>query len=174
MPLPTTIAGCVLRPWSPADKESLLRYANNRKIWRNLTDMFPHPYTEADADAWFKIAAQDGPSVQWAIGLNGEAVGGVGLTAGEGVYRYSAEFGYWLAEPFWGRGITTAAARAAVEFAFSQTEFVRLEAAVFEWNPASMRVLEKIGFERECVRPRSVFKDGELIASVMYVALRQK
>jgi RimJ/RimL family protein N-acetyltransferase len=172
MRLATALQGCVLRPWSTSDKQSLLRYANNRRIWRNLTDRFPHPYTDSDADAWFQFAANAAPSIQWVIEVEGEAVGGMGFMAGVDVHRYTAEFGYWLGEPFWDRGITTAAARSAVEFAFSQTTFVRLEAAVFEWNPASMRVLEKIGFQRESLRPRSVFKDGQLIDSVMYVALR--
>lgn len=172
MILNTEIPSCTLRPWRTTDKPSLLLHANNRKIWRNLTDMFPHPYTEADADAWFQFASQPGPSLHLAIAVEDEAVGGIGLMAGEGVYRKTAQFGYWLGEALWGRGITTAAARAMVHYAFAQTDFVRLEAPVFSWNPASARVLQKAGFFMECVRESSVFKDGQLISSSMYVAVR--
>ncbi len=69
----------------------------------------------------------------------------------EGIYGKTALFGYWLAEPFWGRGIMTAAAHACVDHVFADLPVVRLEAPVFAWNPASMRVLEKCGFAREGV-----------------------
>ncbi len=48
MKLPTAMRGCLLRPWVPADKASLIANANNRNVWRNLSDVFPHPYTDAD------------------------------------------------------------------------------------------------------------------------------
>lgn len=172
MNLNTEITSCTLRPWRPTDKPALVLHANDRSIWRNLTDMFPHPYTEADAEAWFHIASQPGPSLQLAIALEDEAVGGIGLRAGAGVYRKTAQFGYWLGQAFWGRGLATAAARTMRQHAFSHTEFVRLEAPVFAWNPASMRVLQKAGFYQESIRESSVFKDGQLISSFMYVAVR--
>lgn len=170
--LHTEIPGCTLRPWRHEDEAALLRHANNRKVWRNLTERFPHPYTEADAKAWFAIAAQASASVHLAIDLDGEAMGGIGLIAGEGITRYTAQFGYWLGEAHWGRGIATAAARAMVSFAFAHTDFVRLEAPVFAWNPASMRVLEKTGFQREALLKRSVFRDGQIIDAVLYATVR--
>jgi [ribosomal protein S5]-alanine N-acetyltransferase len=170
--LATEIQGCVLRPWRTDDKASLIRHANNRKVWRNLTHMFAHPYTEADADRWFALCAQGGRSTRYAIEFNGEAVGGIGLAAGSGIFERTAEFGYWLSEAHWGKGIVTAAARRMREFAFTETDFVRLEAAVFAWNPASMRVLEKAGFEREGLLKNAVFKDEQVIDSVMYAAVR--
>jgi [ribosomal protein S5]-alanine N-acetyltransferase len=173
MLLRTDLSHCILRPWNPGDKAALVRHANNRNVWRNLTDMFPHPYTDADAEAWFVRAGQVGPGVQLAIELAGEAIGGTGIIAGGDVYRLTGQFGYWLGEAHWGKGIATAAGRALVAHAFAHTDFVRLEAAVFAWNPASMRVLEKIGFQRECLRRRSVLKDGQLIDSVLYTAVRE-
>src|SRR5690606_8588626 len=101
--------------------------------------------------------------MHWAIEVDGEAVGGVGAEPGVGVDALSAHFGYWLGRAYWGRGIMTAACRAVAEHLLTQFDLVRLEARVFAWNPASMRVLEKSGFEREGVLRRSVFKDGELI-----------
>jgi [ribosomal protein S5]-alanine N-acetyltransferase len=172
MLLRTDFPSCTLRPWRSEDKEALVRNANNQKVWRNLTEMFPHPYTEADADYWLSFANQAAPSIHCAIEFEGEAVGGVGVIAGEGIARHTGQFGYWLGEKYWGKGIATAAARAMVAHVFSASKFLRLEAPVFAWNPASMRVLEKVGFVREGVLRQSVFKDGQLISSVMYAHVR--
>ncbi len=168
MRIPTSKDGCVLRPWVPADKASLIANANNRNVWRNLADVFPHPYTEADADAWFRIAGSADRSITLAIELNGIAIGGIGARAGEGIFARTAHFGYWLGEAFWGKGIATAAGHALIDHLRADARFVRLEAPVFEWNPASMRVLEKLGFERVAVLRKSVTKDGQLIDSVLY------
>jgi [ribosomal protein S5]-alanine N-acetyltransferase len=161
MRIQTSLSGCVLRPWRHDDKAALVSNANNRKIWRNLTEMFPHPYTEADAEHWLSIANQLEPSVHLAIEVEGSAVGGIGVIAGEGIARHTGQFGYWLGE-----------ARAMLAHVLAGSLFMRLEAPVFEWNPPSMRVLEKIGFVRESILKRSVFKDGELIDSVMFVFVR--
>jgi RimJ/RimL family protein N-acetyltransferase len=145
--------------------------ANNRAVWRNLADVFPHPYTDADADHWLGIANSRGRSLSFAIEVDGAAVGGVGANAGEGIFVRTATFGYWLGEPFWGRGIMTAAAGAMLDHLKQDARFARLESPVFEWNPASMRVLEKLGFVREALRRNSVTKDGQLIDSVLYTYL---
>jgi RimJ/RimL family protein N-acetyltransferase len=158
----------VIRDWSDDDRESLVRFANDRDVARNLTHTFPHPYTEADAESWFALLAQMPEPTAWAIDVDGVAVGGVGVILGEGVYGKTAQFGYWLGEPYWDRGIMTAAARAASDYAMSRFGLVRLEARVFEWNPRSMRVLEKCGFEREGTLRKSVFKEDRVIDSVLY------
>ena len=159
---------CIVRDWRASDRESLLRFANNRNVWRNLTHRFPHPYTEADADAWFALLEQMPEPTHWAIEVEHVAVGGIGVMIGEGILEKSAHFGYWLGEPHWGRGIATAAARATADYAMPRFGLVRLEASVFAWNPASMRVLEKCGFVREGVLRRSVVKDGKIIDAVLY------
>jgi len=159
---------CIVRDWSIRDKTSLVRAANNRNVWRNLTDRFPHPYTDADADFWFALVGKTAQPTHWAIEVEGQAVGGIGFELGDGVRAKSGHFGYWLGEPYWGRGIMTAAVRVTSEHVFDKFDVVRLEAPVFEWNPASMRVLEKCGFVREGVLRRSVLKDGQLIDSVLY------
>jgi RimJ/RimL family protein N-acetyltransferase len=155
------------------DKTSLIRHANNRRVWRNLRDLFPHPYTEADADAWLSYATEEERS-PWvfAIEVNGEAGGAISLEPGRDIEAHSAEIGYWLGEPFWGRGIVTAAARAITARAFEETDLCRLHAWVFAWNPASMRVLEKAGYRREGVLVRGGIKDGNLIDRVMYAITR--
>ena len=164
----TALPGCLLRPWRAADQEDLIREANNRKVWRNMTHSFPHPYTGRDADLWLAIAADPGASIQLAIAVDGRAVGGIGAIAGEGIFAATAQFGYWLGEPFWGRGIATAAASALAHRIGEEGLFARLEAHVFEWNPASMRVLDKAGFTREAVLRCAATKDGRLINTVLY------
>jgi ribosomal-protein-alanine N-acetyltransferase len=161
-------ARCTVRDWARSDKADLVRFADNRKIWRNMTHMFPYPYTEADANGWFSSLEAMPEPTSWAIEVEGHAVGGIGLSLGEGVFARSADFGYWLGEPYWGRGIMTEAARAVSSEAIRRFGLCRLEAAVFAWNPASMRVLEHCGFVREGISRSSVVKDGELIDRVVY------
>ncbi len=159
---------CIVRDWTRDDRDSLVQFANNRNIWRNLTQRFPHPYTEADADTWLTHVAVMPEATHWAIEADGCSIGGIGVDIGEGIYEKSGHFGYWLGEPYWGRGIMTAAVRATADHVMFRFKLVRLEAPVFEWNPASMRVLEKSGFVREGVLRRSVYKDGEIIDVVLY------
>lgn len=171
MHLRTELPGLCLRHWHPDDKPALLAHADNRKVWRNLTHLFPSPYTEADADHWIALSNQPSRGLNLAIDLDGLAIGGMGISAGEGVFERTAEFGYWLAEPWWGRGLTTAAGRAFLDQVQGLRSFARIEAGVFGWNPVSMRVLEKLGFVREATLRRSVFKDGQMTDRVLYACL---
>jgi RimJ/RimL family protein N-acetyltransferase len=173
--LPQTIEcrACLLRPWRAQDKDALLRHANNRNIWRNLRDRFPHPYLASEAEAWLdRVAVPPRPEGIYAIDVAGEAVGSIGVDRHEDVQRHSAEVGYWLAEPFWGRGIVTEALRALTAAALAEADLWRLEAGVFAWNRASMRVLEKAGYLREGVQLRGAFKDGVAVDRVVYAITR--
>jgi RimJ/RimL family protein N-acetyltransferase len=158
----------ILRGWQDEDRDSLVAHANNRNVWRNLKDRFPHPYADKDADAWLALARAQPDWLNWAVVVDGAAVGCIGLQPQADVHASTAHIGYWLGEPFWGRGIMTAAVSAIADHAFSPLGFKRIETPVFAWNPASMRVLEKCGFVREGVMAKSVFKDGELIDSMLY------
>jgi RimJ/RimL family protein N-acetyltransferase len=162
----------VLRAWKPGDEPSLVRHANNRTIWRNLRDAFPQPYTLADAKRWIEVANPATTITNFAIIVDGAAVGAIGLVLREDVFRRSAEIGYWLGEAFWGRGIVTEAVRAVTDYAFETFDLCRVYAGVFEWNPASMRVLEKAGYEFECRMKKSVTKDGETIDEFIYAIVR--
>jgi [ribosomal protein S5]-alanine N-acetyltransferase len=163
---------CTLRPWRVGDEASLVRHANNRSVSRNLRDRFPYPYTAADAQAWIAGATAELPPCNFAIVVEGAAVGGIGLERGEDVFRRSAEVGYWLGEPYWGRGIATEAVRAITEYAFTTFDLCRLHAHVFEWNPASMRVLEKAGYTLESRARRAVTKDGQTIDRLVFALVR--
>ncbi len=163
----------VLRPWRHDDHEALIRHASDRSVWLYLRDAFPHPYTGADADAWLARAGAD-PPLPWtfAIEIDGEACGTVGLTPRDDIERGSAEIGYWLGAAHRGRGIVTAAVRAVTEAALTDGGLIRVFAYVFSTNPASARVLEKAGYEREGVLRRSGIKDGILIDRIVFAATR--
>jgi [ribosomal protein S5]-alanine N-acetyltransferase len=166
------LSRCLLRLWRVGDEASLVRYANNRNVSRNLRDRFPYPYTAADADEWIKRAAAATRPTSFAIVVEGEAVGGAGIELGTDVFRRSAEIGYWLGEPFWGRGIATEVLRAMTEYAFAHFDICRLEAGVFDWNPASARVLEKAGYTLEGRARLGVIKDGRLGDRLLYALVR--
>jgi RimJ/RimL family protein N-acetyltransferase len=162
-----------LRPWRFSDADALVRHANNRKIWLNLKDRFPHPYTDADARAWLAIRAADkGDPHVLAIEFEREAIGGIGLEFLSDVHRMTAEVGYWLGESMWGRGFATVALNAVTDYAFATFELRRLQAMVFQWNPASSRVLEKAGYALEGRLRDYVFKDNRIGDALMYSKLR--
>jgi RimJ/RimL family protein N-acetyltransferase len=162
----------VLRPWRPGDESSLVRQANNRNIWRNVRDLFPYPYTPQHAREWVNRAGRVHPLTNFAIVVDGEAVGGVGLVLRDDIYRRSAEIGYWIGEEFWGRGIVTEAVVAVTEWGFANFDVCRIYAGVFEWNPASMRVLEKAGYAFEARLSKQVTKDGETIDEFIYAIVK--
>ncbi len=161
------------RTWEWDDAPSLTKYADNPNIWMNLRDAFPHPYRHTDARAWIRGAKEQKPETQFAIANLSEAIGGIGLTVQNDVYRLSAEMGYWLAEPFWGKGIATMAVRAFTQYAFSSYGLVRVFATVFEWNKASARVLEKAGFTLEARLRKNVIKNGQIIDTLLYAKLKE-
>ncbi len=164
---------CTIRSWSSGDEESLVRQANNYKIWRNVRDRFPHPYTMEDARAWIEYASIEEPKTNFAIVVDGAAVGGIGLVFQTDIYHRSAEIGYWLGEEFWGRGIMSEAVQGLAEWAFDNFDLSRIYAGVLEWNPASMRVLEKAGFQFEARLRKSVTKEGRTMDDFIYSVVRE-
>jgi RimJ/RimL family protein N-acetyltransferase len=159
---------CEVRSWRPADVESLALHANNRKIWLNLRDAFPHPYTKRDAREYIRTVRQRVPETGFAIAVDDEAVGSIGYVLHGDVERVSAEIGYWLAEPFWGRGITTEALTAVTHHAIATHGLTRVFAVPFAWNAASCRVLEKAGYVLEGRLRRSAIKDGRITDQLQY------
>ncbi|MGA9751534.1 MAG: GNAT family protein [Acidobacteriota bacterium] len=159
---------CEVRCWRMPDVDSLARYANNRKVWLNLRDAFPHPYGLSDAAAFIRKALGASPDTFFAIDVGGEAVGGIGFSLHSDVERVSAEIGYWLGEPFWGRGIASEALRAVTAYALRAHDLTRVFAVPYEWNAASCRVLEKAGYTCEGRMRRSAIKDGRIIDQLLY------
>ncbi len=163
---------CTIRDWRVGDEDAIVRHANNRKLWRNMRDSFPHPYTRADAEWWVRYASSTNPVTNFAIEVDGEAVGAIGLVLREDIFRRSAEIGYWLGEAHWGRGIVSEAVRGLTEYAFQTFDLCRIYAGVFEWNPASMRVLEKAGYQFEGRMKKAVTKDGQTVDEFIYACVR--
>lgn len=166
------LPGCRIRGWRHADEAALARHANNRKIWLNLRDHFPHPYTRTDAQAWLDRVVGAEPESQFAIEIDGGAAGGIGLALQEDVARISAELGYWLGEEYWGRGVMSPAVRAVTEYGLEALGLYRIYALVFEWNPASVRVLEKAGFSLEGRMRQAAIKDGRILDQLIYARVR--
>ena len=162
------LTSCTLRGWRWSDRDSLIRHANNRNVWIKLRDRFPHPYTIGDAQSWLESVVGARPVSNFAIAVGDEAVGGIGFSLQDDVGYRSAEIGYWLAEEFWGRGIATEALIAVSQYALNSYDLCRLFAHVFEWNPGSVRVLEKAGYSFEGRLRKSVTKDGKTIDQFMY------
>lgn len=159
---------CEVRSWERGDVESLALHANNRNIWINLRDRFPHPYTKSDARSFIREARAQRPEMAFAIAVDGAAVGGIGFVVNSDVERVSAEIGYWLSEQFWGRGIMTEALGAVTKHAAATHGLTRLYALPFASNTASCRVLEKAGYVREGTLRRSAIKDGRIIDQLQY------
>ena len=162
-----------IRSWLPGDARSLVKYANNRNVSINLRDAFPYPYTSEHANEWLQLVAGQVPEANFAIASSEEAIGGIGLRLGEDVFRRTAEIGYWLGEPFWGMGIATRAVVALTDFAFDEFDLERIQAHVFEWNPASARVLEKAGYHLEGRLRKSITKDGRTIDRFLYARIKE-
>jgi len=172
-PLQLVLATCTVRDWRRGDEPSLVRHANNHAVWRCLRDLFPHPYTMADARRWVEYTLRTEQELAWAIAVDEFAVGAVGLRPGWDVHRFNAEIGFWLGEEFWGRGIMTEVVRAVSDHAFAKLSFHRLYAEVFAFNEASARVLEKAGYTREGVLRQSAFKAGERVDQLLYARVKE-
>lgn len=167
-----SIDGALLRPLRESDVESLVHHANDRAVWRNLRDAFPHPYRETDARSFLAMLAEPSNARVFGIEIDGAIRGACGIHPQSDVYARSAEIGYWLGTAFHGRGLMTKVVRAVTEFGFTHEWLERIYASVFAWNEASMRVLEKCGYAREGVLRKSVFKDGNVIDAVLFAKVR--
>jgi RimJ/RimL family protein N-acetyltransferase len=166
--------GYTLRPWESEDAASLVKHANNHRVARNLRDGFPYPYTLRDAQFWLDGITGNREDLILAIEVNGEAAGGIGIHHMKDVYRYNGEIGYWLSEYHWGKGIMTDAVGTVVEHAFIHSRWLRIFAAIFENNQASMKVLEKNGFELEAIHKRTVMKEGVVMDEYLYALLKER
>jgi [ribosomal protein S5]-alanine N-acetyltransferase len=161
-----------IRPWSSHDAAALVKYANNRNVWLNLRDAFPHPYTEASAAAFLEMAGLQSPTTVFAIATQEEAIGGIGVSLNQDVHRLTAEMGYWLGEPHWGKGLMTEAVAKFTEYAFECFQLMRIYAEPYAGNRKSCRVLEKAGFVLEGRLRSSVIKDGQILDQFLYARIR--
>lgn len=166
MELNCGVAG--IRSWRKGDEHSLVLHANDRDVSMNLRDAFPYPYSPADAERWIEYATTQPSCRSFAICLEDDPIGGIGLKPREDIERFTAEIGYWLGKAHWGRGIATAAVRALTCFAIPHYKLTRVFAIPFAQNVASARVLEKAGYRLEGRMRRSAIKEEKVRDQLLY------
>jgi RimJ/RimL family protein N-acetyltransferase len=160
----------------PSDKPALVEHLNDRDIY-DRTLRIPFPYTDATADEWLalvaKITEQQGRQAHWAIRTADEAlIGCCGFSGFQAGKSHLAEVGYWLAKPYWGRGIMTAVVQRLCQHAFEEFGLSKIIAHVASHNLASARVLEKCGFQQEGILRKHFLKDGRFIDARLFGLLR--
>ena len=158
-----------LREFSPKDASALVELLNNHRVTRYLSSRLPFPYSDEDADWWISTGSKN--DIIRAITVEEQLVGCVGSEMGTYDESKTAEIGYWIGEPFWGAGYATQAVKALTNMVFSETEIVRIYAPVFSPNLASMRVLEKCGYECEGIFRKGCYKDGQFYDKHIYARI---
>ena len=163
-----------IRAWRMEDAVELQRALNNPHILKNLRDGIPYPYTLQDAKAYITevLHAERDSVYTWAVTVDGAVAGSIGIFRGGNIHFRTAELGYYLAEPYWGKGIMTSAVRAACRFIFAETDIIRIFAEPFAHNIASCKVLEKTGFEFEGTLRKNAVKDGAILDMRLYSLVR--
>jgi ribosomal-protein-alanine N-acetyltransferase len=172
MPIVTSYGA--IRLWEESDVDALAKYANNRNVWLNLRDGFPYPYTRKDAQSFLQSVSRQNPVTFYAIATPEEAIGGIGITLNKDVHRLTAEMGYWLGEPYWGRGIMTETVTKFTDYVFEYFGLVRVYAEPYAHNARSCRVLEKSGFVLEGRMRSSAIKDGQITDQFLYARVKNR
>jgi len=150
----------LLRSLKISDAHSIVKYANNINVWKNLTDMFPHPYYRSDA-IWFINSQKDViPAKVLAIIYKNELIGTIGIetTKCENIVN----IGYWIGEPFWNKGIVSSIIQPFYEYCFNT--FYAIETIigkVYPENIASAKVLKKCNFKKGEYLNNAIIKDGK-------------
>lgn len=164
----------ILRPFRAEDASSLAKFANDKRISCNLRDAFPHPYTLKDAEFYIGNIASSKVNFVRAIDVQGQVCGSIGVHPGMDVYRLSGEIGYWLCPIYHRQGIGTEAVKLMTQHAFQKMGLIRLHAAVFDGNIASMKTLEKAGYQMEGKHRNAVIKEGKVLDEVIYACLKEE
>lgn len=171
MGLKTGIEGLKIEKWSLEYAKCYAKYANNYNIWKNLRDEFPYPYEYCDAVNFINIVGLPSSSTHFAIVYNGECIGDIHISLQDDIRRYNGELGYWLAEPFWGKGFMTEVVKTIIRYGFEELNLIRIYAKVFSTNAGSIKVLEKCGFVQEGYFKKAIIKEGKILDQVLYAIL---
>lgn len=159
-----------LRHFRDSDAERMAELANNPKIGKNLRDGFPYPYTVKDAKNFLK--KYEDFHFFFAIEYHGVYVGNISLVPQDNVHIKTAEIGYFLGEPYWNKGIMTTAVKLITGYGF-KSGFARIHTGVYEFNPASQKVLQKCGYTLEGIFRKNVLKEGKLWDEFRYACINQ-
>jgi len=161
-----------IRPYSEADIEELLPLIGAREV-AATTLRIAHPYTEQDARDFLKLTKE--PDKIWlAITLksDGRQIGGIGLRVDP--QHHHAELGYWLGVAFWGKGYATEAAQEMLRYGFEDLGLHRIFASHFKHNPASGKILRKLGMRYEGCQREHLHKWDQFVDLELYGLLRQE
>ena len=163
-----------LREWIVEDAPDLTAAINNKKVLDNLRDGIPYPYTEKDAEEFIASTRNAEKDSQYAFAIiyEGKVIGSIGIIRKDNIHRFTGELGYYIAEPYWGKGITTEAVRQMRNFVFENTDIVRIFAEPYAHNEASCRVLEKAGFRYEGLLRQNAVKNGQYTDMKMYAVIK--
>ena len=163
----------ILRPFSVDDSAFVKENAGSHEVYRNTMGM-PHPYLEANAVEWISshsLKFYRGEGLELSVALkSGELIGVVGISISKAHNR--GELGYWLGKSYWNRGYCSEAAAALVGYAFKEMGLHKITSRHFQHNPASGRVLEKIGFTKEGILREEYLKDDEYLSASVYGLLK--
>ncbi|NAS14389.1 GNAT family N-acetyltransferase [Poritiphilus flavus] len=162
-----------LRKFSEKDAPRLALLCNNIKIWNNVRDYLPHPYSEKDGLAFVRAIKDEDPQATFAIDYENELAGCIGIQPQKDVYRLTAEIGFWIGEPFWGKGIAPVAIRLVAKYVFEELGLVRIYACCFDFNTASQKALIKAGFHREGVAEKAIIKNDRIGDEIRFAMIRK-
>jgi RimJ/RimL family protein N-acetyltransferase len=161
-----------MRPYVEADIAELLPLIGTREV-AATTLRIAHPYTEQDARAFFALAEE--PDKLWLVitlRSDGRQIGGIGLRIEQ--QHQHAELGYWLGVEHWGKGYATEAGREMLRHGFEDLGMHRIFATHFKHNPASGRILKKLGMRHEGCQREHLLKWDQFVDSEMYGILRRE
>lgn len=158
------------RAFEEKDEELLVSYLNDESLTRFLSARIPQPYTNESARWWVNTGSKIG--VVYAIVSDGILVGTIGAIPGDFERQRTAEIGYWVARPYWGKGIASQALEKFTQLIFENTDFIRLYASVIEGNRASAKVLEKCGYRLEAVLEKAIYKNSTAFNELHYSKIR--
>ena len=177
MPLPVLETDrLTLRSFTTDDALRVRTLAGEKAI-AAVTALIPHPYPDGAAEEWIATHEPEfaaGKSAQFALTVKatGELIGAMGLII-SAEHRH-AELGYWVGVPYWGQGYATEAAGRILAFGFEKLDLIRIHAHHYAHNPASGRVMEKLGMQREGVLRQHVVKWGAVYDVVLFGILREE
>ncbi|UZD21321.1 GNAT family protein [Algoriphagus halophytocola] len=158
--------------WNEAHFHQLYPLANNPKIAMNLKDSYPQPYTIHDARYWIEHNQKFNPPQNFAIEYEGKLAGSIGSERGRDELRTNMELGFWIGEPFWGKGIATEAVKLYTKYIFEKFDIERIFAQVYDFNGQSMNVLEKAGYFPEAILKKAFIKNSTVGDIFQYVNIR--
>ena len=166
---------CSIRKWNIKDAADLAEMLNNKKILDNLRDGLPYPYTVKDAEEYITamLSADQEKTFAFAITLEDRVIGSIGVFRCENIHFRTAEMGYYIGEPYWGKGFMTSAVKQTCQYVFEHTDIIRIFAEPFSENAASCRVLEKSGFQFEGLLRNNAVKNGKVLDMKMYSLIRE-